>query len=611
MHDKKRSLSAILGTALGAIVLASPASAQPCVQTNPPPVVVTGYNVATPPHAFTSIAGNPGTITVWTGTADDNISIPAIPFPFPLLTYEGNVNTYQVSANGFVTFNQTYNPGFFIGHAPIPDVGDPNGWATPWYDDLLHTTTAPASNTYRLLQGTAPNRTLTIEWNNLRQFPNPGACVPNGTERVTTQLVIHEATGNLEFKYDPGSFNAGLGCWVALVGVENLGGSIGTDPTGAGPFNAALPATDFVLSPILGPGPPPVITQTYSVNAIAPGFTSIVGDPAATVLFSPTLQPPCPDDNNTLVPVLIPFPFDFYGVAEAVIVVNANGFFTFDNLWSGAGFNNPLGSPAAPNRVVAPFWQDLLHVDPASQTAWKVSGTAPNQQLILEWTDLAVWEAAGCIDSMTRFTFQAVLKQGSNDIEFRYGPSMPVGTSTATAAIGLEDATGINFVDVTGMGSGNMTFPATNVRLDPCEPCGDIKLFGAGCPTSGATIPVIGTSGGAPTPGNLAFGVTQSSGTPSATAILVIGVSKNAWGAIPLPANLAFLGNPACTLNVSVDIMVNTATNGAGSVTVPVAIPPSVAACAAQIFFQWADIDPLLLPGGFLAMSRGLWVTIG
>jgi hypothetical protein len=602
MHWKKLSLYG----AFASLVPASAAVGQPCPPTAPPTQVVTGYAVTTPPSSFVTIAGMPGTVTVFTGTVDDSVTNPA-PMPFTFFTFDGPATTYQIGANGFVDFNQSYFPGFFFAHPNLPDPGQPNGWATPWYDDLLHTTTAPVSNTYMLLTGAPGSQKLIVEWNSLRQFPNPGACVPNGTERVTTQIVLNQSGSVIEFKYNNATFNPGLNCWAALIGVENLAGNQGVDPSGLGPFNAAPPATDYVLTPTLGPGPPPMVLPTYFVSPIPPGFTSIAGNPGATVELIN-----CADDTNSLT-IPLPFSFDFYTVPEFVVILNANGFLTFDNLWSGTGFTNNLGGPGLPNRLAAPFWDDLLHADPASQTAWLVTGTAPNRQFIAEWTDVATWEAGGCLDTGTRFTFQAVLKEGSNDIEYRYdlASQIPVGSTLATASIGAEDSSGTNFVDATGLGGANQMLPATNLRLDPCELCGNIAPFGAGCPTGGATIPVIGTSGGAPTPGNAAFAVTQTSGTPNASAMLIIGLSKNAWGLIPLPANLAFLLNPACTLNVSVDALVNVTTSPAGAVTIPIPIPGAVASCSAQVFFQWADIDFSLLPGGFLAMSRGLWVTLG
>jgi hypothetical protein len=112
--------------------------------------------------------------------------------------------------------------------------------------------------------------------------------------------------------------------------------------------------------------------------------------------------------------------------------------------------------------VVAPFWQALaLRPAPTSQICTAVAGAAPARRFAVEWQDVM---PTG--DTTTHVTFEAVLYEGANAVEFVYhqidpGVSPPEESDGSWSAIALQSPRGTRYI----LHEGSVTTD-TSVRWD-------------------------------------------------------------------------------------------------------------------------------------------------
>ena len=146
---------------------------------------------------------------------------------------------------------------------------------------------------------------------------------------------------------------------------------------------------------------------------------------------------PAGDDVGLLVP--LGFAFNFYAVNHTDITISTNGYLTFGP--DGTDFSNdPIPNTTDPNDLIAPFWDDYRTSD-GGEIHYQTLGSSPNRRFIAQWTAIA--EFATPSDTAT---FQAVLYEGSNCIEFRYGPLVGIPSSAGDVTIGIEDPAGTSGV---------------------------------------------------------------------------------------------------------------------------------------------------------------------
>ena len=84
--------------------------------------------------------------------------------------------------------------------------------------------------------------------------------------------------------------------------------------------------------------------------------------------------------------------------------------------------------------------------------------------------------------------------------------------------------------------------------------------------------------------------------------VLLVGASRQQWGAISLPASLAAVGMPGCTLHVSGEVAIPFA-NVNGQVPWSVAIPADPVLAGAQFYNQAWVADPLANPANAIVSS--------
>lgn len=137
------------------------------------------------------------------------------------------------------------------------------------------------------------------------------------------------------------------------------------------------------------------------------------------------------DNEGASLPII--FPFRFYGVTYTNVNASSNGYLTFDPSVGDAS-NDPIPNTNEPNALIAPFWDDLSPNE-SSSIRYQTLGVAPNRRFIVQWKNVPQFLMN---DSNT---FQAVLFEGSNCVEFRYGAFTPQ-SPTGDYSVGVENHTG-------------------------------------------------------------------------------------------------------------------------------------------------------------------------
>ncbi len=185
----------------------------------------------------------------------------------------------------------------------------------------------------------------------------------------------------------------------------------------------------------------------YPVESCANAFEDISA--AGTVAPNASDQ----DDSGDVVP--IGFTFNFFGQDHNTIMVRSNGYLTFGGGAIDDFTSVPPPSTTEPNDLIAPFWDDWSP-NQAGTVYHQTLGTAPNRRFITQWTGVERFD--GAVGELA--TFQAVLSEGSNCIEFRYGVELFFGFPV----VGVENQDGT---------------VGANVALAEATPGGCVRL----CPT--------------------------------------------------------------------------------------------------------------------------------
>jgi len=148
-------------------------------------------------------------------TDDSSVTV-ALPFAFPF--YGDPYSAATVSSNGYVRFPSGSATAY--SNAPIPTVGDPDGFAAPFWDDL---NPGAGGSIWTRTVGSAPNRQWVAAWVGVPEF---GVTGPG----VTAEVVLDEASGALLYQYQNvvvGGVAYDYGA-SATVGVENADATAGT-----------------------------------------------------------------------------------------------------------------------------------------------------------------------------------------------------------------------------------------------------------------------------------------------------------------------------------------------------------------------------------------------
>lgn len=180
----------------------------------------------------------------------------------------------------------------------------------------------------------------------------------------------------------------------------------------------ALAAALTVLLPALA------LAQAYQVDGPNPtNYAALAGGTPVTPGYSGMTVP-------------LAFPFTFYGQTYSSVTLTAYGLVVF-----AGGYATPTNLAIPTNDTfyaptfLAPWWDDLSYS--LGTFKYQVLDSAPQRKLVLEWGSVASSSSTG-----TRFSFQTILYESTNQIRFAYGPAAP-GTASATVGIQASLTTGI------------------------------------------------------------------------------------------------------------------------------------------------------------------------
>jgi Matrixin/IPT/TIG domain len=193
----------------------------------------------------------------------------------------------------------------------------------------------------------------------------------------------------------------------------------------------------------------PVFTATApspSTNLATPAFNFIdasVAAGGANLVFT--------SDDDAVASAVLPFNFtlfrDIY-LAGSAVSISTNGFLSFESVPAGQTFQNgPLpgqsvsqpmgGTGVIPPSLIAPFWDDLV-MKSGSTISARTVGNAPNRQFVVEWSNMSILDENGN-DRGASLTFEAVLFEGSNDIQFLYNSMSGPFSDGSSATIGAQN----------------------------------------------------------------------------------------------------------------------------------------------------------------------------
>lgn len=145
------------------------------------------------------------------------------------------------------------------------------------------------------------------------------------------------------------------------------------------------------------------------------------------------------DDADVL--TTIPFSFTLFSKtyeAGSQIAVSTNGWISVDAFSQPQFQSGPLPSSTLPPALIAPFFTDLFLPGGASVFVQTV-GSSPNRQLVVEWMNAGILDSQGN-DLGSTVTFEAILYEGSNDIQFIYSSMNGTNSGGSSATIGIQDS---------------------------------------------------------------------------------------------------------------------------------------------------------------------------
>src|SRR5262245_8233290 len=93
---------------------------------------------------------------------------------------------------------------------------------------------------------------------------------------------------------------------------------------------------------------------------------------------------------------------------------------------------------SVPPSLIAPFWDDLIMKSGSSVTV-NTFGAAPNRKLVIEWSNMSVLNEGGD-DLNSSLTFEAILFEGSNDVQLVYQSMSGPRSDGSGATVGMQDA---------------------------------------------------------------------------------------------------------------------------------------------------------------------------
>ncbi|MCZ7420757.1 carboxypeptidase regulatory-like domain-containing protein [Verrucosispora sp. WMMA2121] len=466
-------------------------------------------------------------------TGDDAVATVPLPFAFPF--YGGAYRSAWVDTNGLLTFT---DPGGSHPYTGQPAPVAPAAAVAPFWDDLV----VDASASVRTATtGSGGSQRFVVEWRNVHRKGNTGQRVsfatvlaPDGTvttnydqldnaaERGAHAVVGIEAEdGQDRLRYSvaepvlasskaitfarPESegeleLHSLSGTLTNAAGAAVVGATVTLDPSGVSTTTGVGGAYSFTG----------LVADSYSVSVRMAGrcgavareqvelFADVVRDlrlgpdygglgyacttGASSFVSASTVLGLTGDDAATM--VALPFPVRFHGESYTSGRVHTNGLVSFGpssgepDTWA----NPTMPTLAAPNAVVAPFWDDF-EVDASASVRTQTVGSAPNRSFVVEWRNVGFRPT-----NTQRVTFEVIFHEDGR-IAFHYGAMSTPTQQGAGATVGLENASGTvaalySFQEAVLTANSSITYtPASAGTVE-----GVLTTAVTGNPVAGATV---------------------------------------------------------------------------------------------------------------------------
>jgi hypothetical protein len=202
---------------------------------------------------------------------------------------------------------------------------------------------------------------------------------------------------------------------------------------------------------------------SYNITSSSGTFVDISG--------TGTQEPITSACDDCCADVPLPFAFSLFGNAYNDVWISSNGNLQFGTTPNTAFVNDSPPTTAAPNNAIYPLWDDLYFT--TGGIYYQTDGTAPTRRFTVAWINRQQYARVG-----TSETFECILYEGSNNIEFRYGTldadaGGEQGPGGSDYTVGVENSDGTVAFTIMGseLGTGNTARMVTFVPgVNPCVP---------------------------------------------------------------------------------------------------------------------------------------------
>ena len=146
------------------------------------------------------------------------------------------------------------------------------------------------------------------------------------------------------------------------------------------------------------------------------------------------------ENNNISLSQEMPFEFKYYWQSYTSLFIGSNGLLGFLPYGLDEKINHNLPDVSISSPTLFPYWDDL-NPEAGGQIFTGVTGHFPNRKFVITWKDVPYF-----FQPSPPFSFQVVLNETSNDIEFHYLEVNPGNISIGSgrsATIGIQSANGI------------------------------------------------------------------------------------------------------------------------------------------------------------------------
>jgi subtilisin family serine protease len=221
--------------------------------------------------------------------------------------------------------------------------------------------------------------------------------------------------------------------------------------------------------------------------------------------------------DDASAPVQIGFTFSFYGTSYTSLFVSTNGLITFGS--GTANFFNESLAFSPSQAAIAALWDDIYIANAigsfpgTARVKTQTLGSPGNRQFIVQWDKVSYC----CSATSDTHTFQAILSEGSNAIQFNYldlvvGSDGRNGGASSTVGVKRANPAGSEYVEL-ALNNGPNAFVGSgkSTLIRPAADTPDHFSFALAAGDT-ATLALTGLSGG-----NLNLELLDSAGAVVAT----------------------------------------------------------------------------------------------